>query len=107
MPKNVFVLVASHKIKTDIKNENIKHLSGGVIFQINDYQLKADSAIVFNDTRGFEAFGNVVLTKNDTNCQNAQKAYYREDVHIITFNDKIVYDVEDKSLSAKSTAVLY
>jgi lipopolysaccharide assembly outer membrane protein LptD (OstA) len=104
-PKNTFVLVQSHKIIA--KNNNIQKLSGSVIFQINDYQLKADSAIVFTDSRKFKAFGNVVLTKDGIAHQNGQKAVYREDLHIINFDDSNIFDVEVKNLSEKSTSAVY
>lgn len=107
-PKNAFVLVQTLKKQADPTNTNIQKLSGSVIFQINDYQLKADSVIVFNDSRKFEAYGNVILTKNGVAHQNGQKAIYSQDLHIISFDDKIIQDVAEagKLLSENSTAAL-
>lgn len=56
-----------------------QRLSGHVIFQHNGMILKCDSAIYFQESNSFEAFGNVQINQGDTLTLVGERLFYRGD----------------------------
>ncbi len=102
---NKFVVLETGKQLT-AESTGAKYLSGGVVLQINDYTLKADSAVVNHATGLLEAYGNVVLEKYNTVFINGTSVVYREDAHLLNFT-KAPGNFRKEDEATASTTVLY
>ncbi|MGZ5244999.1 MAG: OstA-like protein [Bacteroidia bacterium] len=99
-----FVVIESSSVK---KAENgIKYLSGDVVLQFNDYQVKADSVVIFPDTNNFEAYGNVTLVKKDMTFISGSSAFYSSDAQYLNFMNNVI-SYYDNQPSIATTSATY
>lgn len=95
-------IIESGKIQ---KSQNdVKYLSGGVVLQLNDYTVTADSAVIFQESNNFEAYGNVALLKDDTKYITGSTAFYSADAQYLNFMQDVITYYEKQPLTSRSSA---
>ncbi len=94
-----FTLLKVGKLQNSLEDENIKYLSNGVIFKIDNMEIHADSAVIMVNDNRFEAFGKVNFYKNGKINFSSDRAYYRSEARHIMLMDNISSYDKDGTIS--------
>lgn len=72
----VFLEHADHVIYDQFEHPDAQRLSGRVAFRHAGMRMVCDSAVYFQSTKSFEAFGRVRITEGDTLSMRGDRLYY-------------------------------
>lgn len=79
-----------------------QRLSGHVEFEHDGMRLKCDSAVYFQISNSFEAFGHVHMTQGDTLSLIGKRLYYRGDDQMAEVRDSVVMTHRQQTLYTDS-----
>ncbi len=75
--ERIYLVHADNLQRDDIAYPGAQRLSGRVEFLHNGMRLKCDSAVLYEVSQSFEAYGNVKMTQGDTLSLVGKRLYYR------------------------------
>lgn len=105
--------IAQEKSKVEILNADklefeqhptrgkIKKLIGKVALKESDVILHADTALIFEDSSDFEAFGHVKIKKGDSLVITSEKLYFDNGLQLAKLSKNVVLDNKEINLQTK------
>ncbi len=82
-------------------------VSDRLTFKVNNYYLDADSAVIFDKKKRFEAYGNVIFRDLKYKRISADRTFYRQENHIINFSDNVNSFLENSNIGETNSSASY
>ncbi len=102
-PERIYLVHSDNLQRDEIRHPGAQILSGNVEFLHNGMRLKCDSAVLFEASQSFEAYGHVRMTQGDTLSLSGERLYYRGGTEqIAEIRENVVMTHREQRLYADS-----